>query len=227
MSGTSQQDKDWHRNFQDEDYLHLSLQRLEDGSPPLHWCAQFADIIRDQFRGATGPLSIHDIGCNVGHFCRVLPELQHEVIYRGYDISETYLGLARERHPQHSFGLLDIATELPAEEADVSIISATLEHIEQWEAALSNILASTRQQVLLRSFFGMQGASDMYKKAQAARPYLIRQFTFEQVASAAAGMGFSTRFLRDRATDSIPQYLGCGVTRTQYIAVLRKDQKPT
>ncbi len=82
MSPTSQ-DKDWHRNFQDEDYLRLSLQRLKDDSPPLYWCTQFADIFREQFQGSAGPLSIHDIGCNVGHFCRVLPELQHEVTYRG------------------------------------------------------------------------------------------------------------------------------------------------
>ncbi len=123
--------------------------------------------------------------------------------------------------------MLDIATELPQQNADVSVISATLEHIEQWETALANILDTTRQQVLLRSFFGMQPASDMYKKAHATHPYLIRQFTFEQLAAAAESKGFSTRFLRDRATDSIPQYLGCGVTRTQYIAVLRKDQKPT
>jgi SAM-dependent methyltransferase len=221
------EDKDWHRNFQDEDYLILALQRLNEDSPPLHWCAQFLSIIHDQFRGSSAPLSIHDIGCNVGHFCRVLPELTHEVTYRGYDISETYLGLARERHPHHNFALLDIATDQPGQKADISIISATLEHIEQWEAALVNILASTKQQVLLRSFFGMQPASDMYKKVQAAHPYLIRQFTFEQVASAAENQGFSTRFLRDWATDSIPQYLGCGVTRTQYIAVLRKDEQPT
>jgi SAM-dependent methyltransferase len=227
MSRQAQQDNDWHRNFQDEDYLHLSLERLKDNCPPLHWCVQFADIIRDHFQGSAGSLSIHDIGCNVGHFCRVLPELQHEVTYRGYDISETYLGLARERHPQHTFTLVDIATEQPYQEADVSIISATLEHIEPWESALSNILTSTRQLVLLRCFFGMQPASDMYKKAQASYPYLIRQFTFEQIASTAESKGFSTRFLRDYATDSIPQYLGCGVTRTQYIAVLRKDQKST
>lgn len=225
MNRQDMQDKDWHRNFQDEDYLHLSLERLEDSSPPLLWCSQFAEIIREQFPGKGSTLAIHDIGCNVGHFCRVIPELQHEVLYRGFDISETYIALARERHRGNSFCLLDIAAEAPAQEADISIISATLEHIEQWEDALSNILASTRQQILLRSFFGMQSASDMYKKSHAAHHYLIRQFTFEQVANVASSKGFSTRFLRDRATDSIPQYLGCGVTRTQYIAVLRKDQK--
>lgn len=215
-------DEDWHLSFQDEDYLSLSMQRLESDSPVLYWCKQFGEIIREHFLGADEPLHIHDIGCNVGHFCRVLPELQHEVIYRGYDISETYVGRARQRHSGHSFSLLDIATELPEQNADVSVISATLEHIELWETALENILKTTRQLVLLRSFFGMQAASDMYKKAQAKHPYLIRQFTFEQVAVAAESKGFSTRFLRDRATDSIPQYLGSGVTRTQYIAVLKK-----
>lgn len=224
MSPTSHE-MDWHRNFQDDDYLRLSLQRLEDDSPLLYWCTQFADIIREQFKGSAEPLFISDIGCNVGHFCRVLPQLQHEVTYRGYDISTTYLDLARKLHPKHSFSLLDIATELPQQNADVTVISATLEHIEDSETALKNILKTTGNLVLLRSFYGMQPARHMYKKPHSTHPYLIRQFTFEQVAAAALSQGFSTRFYRDRATDSIPQYLGCGVTRTQYIAVLKKSGK--
>jgi len=216
-------DEDWHCKFQNEEYLNLALHRIAHDSPPLHWCAQFVELIHNQFQDSTALLSVHDIGCNIGHFCRVVPELQYKVTYRGYDISEIYLGIARTRHPQYRFTLLDIATEKPAQQADVSIISATLEHVEKWELALSNILTSTKRQVLLRSFFGLQSTSHMYKKVGAAHPYLIRQFSFEQVAGAAESLGFTVRFLRDRATDSIPQYLGCGVTRTQYVAVLSKD----
>jgi hypothetical protein len=86
------------------------------------------------------------------------------VTYRGYDISTTYLNLARQRLPGHSFSLLDIATELPQQKSDVSIISANLEHIDHWETALENILETTEQLVLMCSLFGMQPVSDIYKK---------------------------------------------------------------
>lgn len=216
---------DWHLNFQDEDYLRLSVQRLQDEAPPLDWCAQFAELINRQL-GVSVPqaLVVHDIGCNVGHFCRVLDLLPASMRYRGYDISQTYLTVARTKYPLREFCFLDIEKEMPSEPADMSVISATLEHIQDWEAALGHILSSTTRHVFLRSFFGASPASDLYKKATASQPYLIRQFTFEQMAEAAKLQGFSTRFIRDLATDSVPQYLGCGVTRTQYIAVLSRHQ---
>jgi len=215
--------KDWHFTHQDDEYLDLMLQRLELDSPPLQWCVQFADLVSDGFQGSTIPLSVHDIGCNVGHFCRVLARIPQKVMYLGFDISETYLGIARSRYPEYHFTLLDIETEIPAQQADVSIISATLEHIEKWELALSNILVSTRRLVLIRSFFGTESTEQMYKKPGAKHSYLIRQFTFEEVASLAQSMGFTACFFRDQATDSIPQYLGCGITRTQYGALFKRD----
>lgn len=166
---------------------------------------------------------IHDVGCNVGLFCRVLPLISNKANYFGYDISETYIELTRQRFPHLSFQILDIATGMPEQQADVTIISATLEHIEAWELALENILNSTKSIVLLRSFFGAHPVSDMYKKDKASSPYLVRQFTFEQVSKVAYEKGFITRFLRDAATDSVPQYLGCGITRTQYIATLIRE----
>ncbi|MBU0587291.1 MAG: class I SAM-dependent methyltransferase [Gammaproteobacteria bacterium] len=214
---------DWHLNFQDEEYLRLSLQRLHEDCPPLNWCVQFTDIIRKQWTEAGRPLAVNDIGCNVGHFCRVLDGLDAKVHYRGYDISETYLSIARAKYPSRQFTFLNIENDEPKDRADISIISATLEHIEGWEAALRNILLSSMRCVLLRSFFGFEAASDLYKKVDASRPYLIRQFSFGEIAEFARGLGFSTRFVRDRATDSVPQYLGCSVTRTQYIAVMSKD----
>ena len=225
MTEPSRREKDWHLTFQNDDYLNLSLKRLEGKAQPLDWCVQISKIIRHHVFSHTGPFHrLHDIGCNVGHFCRVLSELPPEIEYHGYDISETYLGLARQHHPAYNFSYLDISDQQPENMADVSVISATLEHIEQWEDALANILDSSRQLVLLRSFFDTQPSSDMYQQQNAIKPYIIWQFTFEQLAKAAKRRGFCTRFLRDHATDSIPQYLGLGVTRTQYVAVLSRER---
>lgn len=223
MKKWSCQSNDWHHSFQTDDYLHLMLKRLDSDTPPLRWCEQFTELIRDEFQDSTSQLSLHDLGCNVGHFCRVLPLLPYRIIYNGFDISDTYLTVAKSRYPQYRFNLLDISNDKITQEADVSIISATLEHIEQWELAFTNILSSTRRLALLRSFFGMESMNHLFKNELATNAYPIRQFRFEQIARASEEMGFKVRFVRDRATDSIPQYLGCGITRTQYVAVLRKD----
>jgi hypothetical protein len=223
MTSTKQENLDWHLNFQDEDYLRLSIRRLEDDSPPLDWCMQFADTIRKRLFPWEGRLSLHDIGCNVGHFCRVLNGLGGDVEYLGYDISETYLAIARTKYPANKFNSLNVEKNKPSSLGDVSIVSATLEHIDDWSSALHHVLSTTSRLVLLRSFFGSEVQCDHYKKSGANQSYMIRQFTFQEVAELAAGLGFSTQFIRDRATDSVPQYLGCGIIRTQYVAVIAKD----
>lgn len=210
--------KDWQIRFQDKNYLDLSMSRLDDD--PLKWCIQFASFINNEDFNKEN-LKLNDIGCNVGHFCRILQDLHHKFLYEGYDISKTYLSVAKEKFPNLTFTEHDIVGSIPRE-CDVSVVSATLEHIQNWKNAISNILKTTTQVILLRSFFGEKFLEELYKKEKAAEPYPILQLKFSDIAEIAREYGFSTTFHRDNATDSMPQYLGCGVTRTQYIALMRK-----
>lgn len=104
----------------------------------------------------------------------------------------------------------------------LSIISATLEHTEDWKSALENIVSAAPDLILLRSFFGEIQETSYYKKSNAKSRYLIRQFAFEDISIELEKYGFNVKFIRDHATDSIPQYLGCSIVRTQYIALARK-----
>lgn len=213
--------RDWHLETQDEDYLSLMRERIDDNSRPLIWCEQFANIISD-LPHSNQNLIINDIGCNVGHFCRVVCSMGRSIIYNGYDISGTYVELAKKNFPDHMFYVADISRTEPLTIADVSIVSATLEHIRNWKEALKNIYLSTRNVVLVRSFFGDTPAVDMLMKAEARSPYIVRRFSFSVFASHANLHGFKVEFIRDRATDSIPTHLGGGIVRTQYVAKLTR-----
>ena len=63
---------DWH-NTQNNEYLQLLLSRLTQSK--LIWVQQFRDIINSYTKqNNIDHFSIKDIGCNVGHFCRILEE---------------------------------------------------------------------------------------------------------------------------------------------------------
>ena len=124
-------------------------------------------------------IKINDIGCNVGHFARNINELKSDVDYRGIDISDVYLNIARQKFPELRFENQDFSSkELNREKfkCDISIISATLEHIQNYKHFLKNIFSSTQKLVLIRTFIGDESRKEYCQKENALKPYLIRQF---------------------------------------------------
>ena len=166
---------------------------------------------------------INDIGCNVGQFFKGLVEakLPFQVDYLGLDISTTYLRHALRQFPNAVFELHDIATARPRRRSDITVCSATLEHVDDWRVALQNILNSTTRTAYVRTFLGSTFEREFFVKG-ASKPYPIQQFLFTDVGRIATDNEFSMRVIRDNATDSIPQYLGCGITRTQYICCFER-----
>lgn len=209
---------DWHKT-QDEEYLDLSLRRLTQ--PSLKWVNQVATLIEEYGRGVSPyVVSVNDIGCNVGHLPKGLSEAGLACDYLGLDVSETYLRHARRTFPDYAFSLHDIAGA-PPRDADLSVCSAVLEHILPWQDALDNILESTRSTVYARTFFGPQYERSEYVKGESI-PYWIQQFSIVEFGEFCSQKGFAMRIVRDSATDSMPQYLGCGVTRTFFLAELTR-----
>ena len=142
--------------------------------------------------------------------------------YIGFDISKTYLDIAKKTFPNRKFVSMDIEKYNSILEHDISVCSATIEHLTNENLALSNILKATRNILILRTFLGNIYESDLYTKKQAKSSYPIKQFSFKNIALIAEKHGFHSKFIKDEATDSIPQYLGCGIIRTQYIAILKR-----
>jgi len=196
--------RDWHQT-QNRAYLDLLEKRLLE--PPLTWVTQFVELINAEV--ADGPLrpltsvAISDYGCSVGHFFRCVQDVCRDVTYRGFDVSDTYLDIARRHFKTERFQQLDISSpfvDLELPHSDVAIVSATLEHIEDHQRALRNIFSHTKHLVLLRTFVGTTPLTEWCRTIGAEKDYLIKQFTIGELTEVPAELGYSVFEVIDRAT---------------------------
>lgn len=223
---------DW-QDTQNREYLELLNKRLNE--PRLIWVDQFIELIYVWLEDANErildrPLRINDFGCNVGHFYRGCKDLLKDFSYVGYDISETYLTMAKsffEAPGNNLFNQLDISLSSSKPRirfADVSVISATLEHIQDHGKAIENIFSSTGALVLMRTFVGNDQLSDYCMTDGAHSEYLIRQFKLEDLTVAPISMGWSFDIVQDKATLGHSKFVcnGRTIPRSQFILVFKK-----
>ena len=210
---------DWHLQTQNSDYLDLSVNRLS--SPILIWVSQITDIINSNIENFdNSEIQINDIGCNVGHFYRNISEIKRKVKYTGFDISETYLEIGRSHFPEASFVNEDVGGQnfdVSKYECDISVISATLEHIEDYEIFLKNIFDSTRLFVILRTFVGEESLKEYCLKPGASQSYLIRQFNLDDLKNKSFNLGWEAEVIQDKATEGKEKEVCEKILRTQKI----------
>lgn len=202
---------------QNKEYLELCIDRAKNVE--LTWVEQFLDIICDNFYSKS-KLRLNDIGCNLGQFWKGLKKRGGNTQYFGYDSEEVYLEEAKKIFPEISKKLfkLDITQEKPPD-CDITICSATLEHLEYLQPALDNMLQSTKELFLLRTFLGEIPFKSIRMKEGAKTYYDIHQFSFSEIFLSFEKNGFSSKVIRDRYTDSMPNYLDNGIIRTFFIVV--------
>ena len=223
---TTKDASDWHALTQNDEYLKLSSQRLSE--PPLIWVNQFTQIINDFVDENKGKYVINDIGCNVGHFARNVELINADIAYRGIDISKTYLEIAKHHFPKLNFFIEDFAQKelnISQFECDISVISATLEHIDDYEQFLNNIFKTTSQMVLIRTFLGETSEMDYCLKEGASSSYLIRQFVLSDLINKNYNKDWTFECLEDKATHSQPKIICKSILRTQQIIKFTKNRR--
>jgi SAM-dependent methyltransferase len=215
---TTKDNSDWHALTQNDKYLKLVSQRLSE--PPLIWVKQFTQLINDFIDGNNGKYIINDIGCNVGHFARNVELINADIVYRGIDISKTYLEIAKHHFPKLDFYIEDFAQKelnISQFNCDISVVSATLEHIDEYEQFLSNIFKTTSQMVLIRTFVGETSEIDYCLKEGATQGYLIRQFVLSDLVNKGFNKDWLFEEIVDGATLSKPKVICNSITRSQQI----------
>jgi len=87
-----------------------------DSSLALNWkdegelLARYGAIL-DVVRPADLPVTLLDFGCGLSHlydYIRGHSPLAHLIEYSGWDISKTFVGVCREKHPDLTFYQLDV-----------------------------------------------------------------------------------------------------------------------
>ena len=133
--------------------------------------------------------------------------METKLNYFGYDIDEVFLSLAKRTFPDNAdkFTNLDIEKENPAA-TDVTVCSATFEHLDNPEECLKKMLRTTSKIMILRSFFGnktikyVQGCNHLV-----VNPYNINQFNLFDIGKMFFENGFNFWCIKDNATGSEPK----------------------
>ena len=125
-----------HNNDTYDNQLEFYEDRLK--TVDLLWCNQILNLIKPENK----IIKLNDIGCNYFQFFKEIKRMQRETYfdYFGYDIDSNFINLGLKYFPQlnKKYSIQNIENYLPRK-ADVSIISATLEHCEYPHKLLNNI----------------------------------------------------------------------------------------
>ena len=206
---------------QNEQYFDEIVRRANDEY--LVWVEQFLDIIEEHYDGLGGTQRLDDIGCCVGQFWKGLKQRQFDIEYYGIDVESRDINTALEIFPELRDHLIqmDITREIP-DDSQITVVSATLEHLPFLYPALDHILKTTEKLVLIRTFLGEHTSKSIFMKKEASSPYYINQYSFGEILESFELHDFETKVLRDVYTDSMPKYLGQGIVRTQYLVIGNK-----
>ena len=86
------------QNTQNKTYLDIITYRVQNDY--LTWCEQFLDLIESNLMLPGSQYLINDIGCNAGQFYKSLKRRNLKAVYRGFDIEQAYLDIAKATFPE-------------------------------------------------------------------------------------------------------------------------------
>jgi hypothetical protein len=191
------------QDTQNSEYLNLIESRLETVN--LVWVKQFLAIIAEE-RNTKSLTSLKDVGCQALQFYKQLRLTDFGIKYFGYDLERLYLNIGILRYPEVAENLFheDFAHLKSPIFTDISVSSATLEHVDDWMSMLDNLIQSTTHLILIRTFLNVTTNRHLVHSANAKNPYPIWEFGFEEITTFFAHRGWQTKIVRDEYTDSLP-----------------------
>lgn len=214
------------QHTQNEEYLDLIKRRIE--SVELTWVSQFLDSITG-LEPSGEKLSVKDIGCQT---CQVYKQIKSRALpfeYYGYELDKIYADIGLKYFPELSSKItlgdfLDIEKPI---DTDISVCSATIEHIDNWIPFLGKLLGSTSKYAYIRTFLGETTQRAVGYHAGASQGYPIWQFSYKDMFTAIRDFGFYPELRRDTFTESLPRLLNVnpnGIVRSIYIIEARADR---
>ena len=193
----------------------------------LIWCSQVISIL-EKYNWNLKKISINDIGCNYGQLYKELKRrnLQDKYDYFGYDYDDNFMEIGKKNFPEikEKFIKLDIEKNTP-KISEISICSATFEHLDNPFSTLKNILSTTSQLMILRTFVGSENIDFVQKdKKIVENPYNINQFNLFDLSEIFFEYNFDFCCLKDEATKSLIYEVGksTSVFRKFYIIIGNK-----
>lgn len=123
------------------------------------------------------------------------------------------------------YKIIDLERKTPRK-AEISVISATLEHLIKPERALKNILSTTKDLIIIRSFFGKKEIRKLFNDNNFVdSPYYINQFTFSWIKKKLFEKNFKyINIYTDKATKGKLRMIYPKIQRKFFIIAAQKNE---
>ncbi len=126
--------------------------QLAEVPPPVHFTV-LADAVRAVEATNHAP-AVLEVGCGVGHSIEILDRAHtgvsmHDGRFKGLDISDEAIRLAKERYPECQWFVGCAADALKTELVDIVLDSSCVLHVEDWRTHLAALCAASRDAVIL------------------------------------------------------------------------------
>ena len=178
--------------------LKLYKKRLENIR--LTWCQQVFEIIKKL--NFSNP-KINDLGCNYFPFYKEIKFNNYVCDYFGYDIDEKFIKLGLTKFPElkNKYKLANIE-KTNLRKCDISIISGTLEAVENPEKVIKGIILSTKKIIILRTFLSDKEEVKLIKnKKLIDQPYFLNCFSYNMIIEYFIKNDFFPKIYPDLATN--------------------------
>ena len=190
------------------------------------WVKQILGLILYE-RNLKKKVKINDIGCNLFQFYKGLKtkNKKKRFDYFGYDHDKKYIKYGLNFFPElkRKSKVFDIEKGTPRL-ADITIISATLEHLNNPDNAIDKLCRSTKKIIFIRSFFGKKKIIKIFKnKKYIDNPYYINQYSFKWMINKLKAYNFTEiKFMKDKATKGKMKNIWPSIKRRFYIVQASK-----
>ncbi|WP_338864182.1 class I SAM-dependent methyltransferase [Myxococcus stipitatus] len=99
------------------------------------------------FEGESGPISVHEIGCGLGHFGEFLQQHHPKALFSGSDIHPSFTESCARKFPQGTFHSRNVVEVLPPERYDFLTLSGTFNvplsaSPEAWQGFVEGMLGA-------------------------------------------------------------------------------------
>tara|TARA_B100002051_G_C16543512_1_gene538802 strand:- start:136 stop:789 length:654 start_codon:yes stop_codon:yes gene_type:complete len=191
----------------------------------LKWVQQIVKIIKSRIQKKK--IFLNDLGCNTFQLYKGLrnTKLNRYIFYRGYDHEKEYINLGLKYFPELKKRnyIIDIQQKTP-KISDVTVISATLEHLYNPEKTINSICKSTKELIIIRTFLGNKKIRKLFKnKKYVDRPYFINQFKVSWIKKKLESFNFKNiEIIKDNATKGKVRSIYPGLKRKFSIIVAKK-----
>lgn len=201
----------------------LNLYKTRQQKIYLTWCSQAIRLIQKIF--PKNNLSINDIGRNYGQLYKeiIRKNYLNKFKYNGYDYDNTFLKLAKKYYSKKIIlKNLNIENQTP-DQTDITVCSALLEHCDNYDNALNNMIISTNKLIIIRTFCSFAQRRHYIRDSRfVSKGYNINIFSYEYIRKRLSEGGFKVSFLTDLATNYSQQkevFKGSGIFRRIFFIV--------